>query len=120
MADAFDLERLLVNPADLQRKPKRKKWRREYVRVPWEWVERLQSSRRVSTYRLALLLLYEFWRTGERPVVLSNISALPEGLSRRSKWNHGWAWFRGSRRPAASPGASWGSASEETSICASC
>ena len=87
MADAFDLERLRVNPADLQRKPKRKKWRREYVRVPWEWVERLQSSRRVSTYRLALLLLDEFWRTGERPVVLSNISALPEGLSRRSKWN---------------------------------
>ena len=85
MADAFDLERLLVNPADLQRKPKRKKWRREYVRVPWEWVERLQSSRRVSTYRLALLLLYEFWRTGERPVVLSNISALPEGLSRRPR-----------------------------------
>ena len=35
MADAFDLERLRVNPADLQRKPKRKKWRREYVRVPW-------------------------------------------------------------------------------------
>ena len=87
MVDPFDLERLRVNPADLQRKPKPKKWRREYVRVPWEWVERLQSSRRVSTYRLALLLLYEFWRTGERPVVLSNISALPEGLSRRSKWN---------------------------------
>ena len=41
----------------------------------------------MSTYRLALLLLYEFWRTGERPVVLSNISAQAEGLSRRSKWN---------------------------------
>jgi hypothetical protein len=86
MADAFDLARLRVNPADLQRKPKRKKWRREYVRVPWEWVERLQSSRRVSTYRLALLLLYEFWRTGGRPVVLSNASAQAGALPRRSKW----------------------------------
>ena len=27
MADPFDLERLRVNPADLQRKPKPKKWR---------------------------------------------------------------------------------------------
>ena len=26
MADPFDLERLRVDPADLQRKPKRKKW----------------------------------------------------------------------------------------------
>jgi hypothetical protein len=86
MADPFDLKRLRVNPADLQRKPKPKKWRREYVRVPWEWVERLQSSRRVSTYRLALLLLYEFWRTGGRPVVLSNASVQAGGLPRRSKW----------------------------------
>ena len=86
MADPFDLERLRVNPADLQRKPKPKKWRREYVRVPWEWVERLQSSRCVGTYRLALVLLYEFWRTGERPVVLSNASAQAGGLPRRSKW----------------------------------
>jgi hypothetical protein len=87
MADAFDLERLRVNPADLQRKPKRKRWRREYVRVPWGWIERLQSSRRVSTYRLTLLLLYEFWRTGGRPIVLSNVSALDVGLSPRSKSN---------------------------------
>jgi hypothetical protein len=87
MADAFDLERLRVNPADLQRKPKRKKWRREFVRVPWEWVERLQSSQRVSAYRLALLVLYEFWRTGRRPVVLSNGLTLDVGLSPRSKSN---------------------------------
>jgi hypothetical protein len=87
MANPFDLERLRVNPADLQRKPKRKKWRRHYVQVPWGWVERLQSSRRVSTYRLALLLLYEFWRTGRRSVVLSNVLTLDVGLSPRSKSN---------------------------------
>ena len=86
MADPFDLERLLVNPADLQRKPKRKKWRRQYVQVPWTWVERLQSAKRISTYRLALVLVYESWRLGGRPITLSNVSALAEGLSRRSKW----------------------------------
>ena len=87
MADAFDLERLRVSPADLQRKPKRKKWHRDHVQVPWTWLERLRRTKRVSTYRLAHLLLYEFWRTGKRPVVLSNISVQAEGLSPRSKWN---------------------------------
>ena len=81
MADPFDLERLRVNPADLQRKPKRKKWHRDYVQVPWTGSSAYSPSKRVSTYRLALLLLYEFWRTGKRPVVLSNISAQAEGLS---------------------------------------
>ena len=42
MADPFDLERLRVNPADLQRKPKRKKWHRHHVQFPWTWLERLQ------------------------------------------------------------------------------
>ena len=38
MDDAFDLERLRVDPADLQRRPKRKKWRRHYALFPWKWV----------------------------------------------------------------------------------
>jgi hypothetical protein len=40
----------------------------------------------VSTYRLAMLLLYENWRLGGRPIVLSNVSALSEGLPARTKW----------------------------------
>jgi hypothetical protein len=54
MADPFDLERLRVNLADLQRKPmpKPSRWRRQYVQFPWEWVERLQAAKRISTYRL--------------------------------------------------------------------
>jgi hypothetical protein len=108
MADAFDLERLRVDPADLQHKPKRKKWRREFVQVPCTWLERLRRTKRVSTYRLAHLLLYEFWRTGKRPVVLSNISAQAEGLSARSKWNalaelEGLGLVRIERAPRKSP-----------------
>ena len=87
MADAFDLKRLRVNPADLQGKPKRKKWRRHYVRFPWEWAERMRSVQRGNTYRLALLLVYEHWRTGGRPIVLSNAGLEQEGITRRSKWN---------------------------------
>lgn len=88
MADPFDLERLRVNLADLQRKPmpKPSRWRRQYVQFPWEWVERLQAAKRISTYRLALVLVYESWRLGGRPITLSNVAALAEGLSPRSKW----------------------------------
>jgi hypothetical protein len=66
--------------------PKPKKWRREFVRVPWEWAERLQKAKRVSTFKLAHLLLYQHWRTGGRPLVLSNVSVRAEGLSRWTKW----------------------------------
>jgi hypothetical protein len=58
------------------------------VLVPWKWVERLRDAKRPgSTYALALLLLYEHWRHGGRPIVLSNILAADVGLSQRSKWN---------------------------------
>jgi hypothetical protein len=90
MTKPIDLEGILLNAEQinrLQARKQRKAWRREYVRVPWAWVERLQAARRVSTYRLALLLLYEHWRTGGQPVVLSNIWSQAEGLSPRSKWN---------------------------------
>jgi len=85
----FDLDSLPVGPAGprVQRKPSRaKKWRRQYVQFPWAWIERLQTAKRVSTYRLAFLLVYEHWRTGGRPIELSNIASKLEGLSRWSKW----------------------------------
>jgi hypothetical protein len=63
-----------------------KKWRRRFVRMPWSWVERLQKVKRVSTYRLALVLVYEDWRSGGKPITLSNVFTHAEGLSRRSKW----------------------------------
>jgi len=68
---------------------------RQHVRVPWQWVDKLQSAKRVSTWRLAMTLLYEHWRIallkkkGRVPksenIRLSNILAKDAGLSRRSK-----------------------------------
>jgi hypothetical protein len=88
--DPFDLEKLRVDPGDLaklQPKPtKSKKWQRRFIQVPWAWIERLQSTQRASTYRLAMLLLYAAWRSGGRAVVLSNVLFEAEGLSARSKW----------------------------------
>jgi hypothetical protein len=84
--DPFDLEQLRIDPERMAKPAKPKKWRRQFVRVPWAWVERLQKARRISTYRLALVLVYEHWRSGSRPVALSNVFAHTEGLPRRSKW----------------------------------
>jgi hypothetical protein len=88
----FDLKHFVLDPGRIVAFPKpalvrSKKWRRQFVRVPWLWVEQLQQARRVSTYRLAMMLLYEHWRTGGHPIALSNIGAWKEGLTRRSKWN---------------------------------
>jgi hypothetical protein len=91
--DEFDLERLRVDPTKLTKpmkptkKAKPKKWTRQFVRVPWGWVEKLGKTKRVSTYRLALLLLYEYWRKGDgKPLVLSNVLAAEVELSRQTKW----------------------------------
>jgi hypothetical protein len=87
MGGPFDPDALHLEPADRQRKPgKPRAWRRFYVQVPWLWVERLQSARRTSTYKLALLLLYESWRSGGKPIVLSNVLTAAEGLTPRAKW----------------------------------
>jgi hypothetical protein len=82
----FDLVTLRVDPGRVRQPARPKKWRRQFVRVPWEWAAHMRNVRSGSVYRLALLLLYESWRLGGRPITLSNVSALAEGLSRRSKW----------------------------------
>jgi hypothetical protein len=81
-----DLASLRVDFERVRQPAKPKKWQRHYVNVPWQWVERLRESKRISTYRLALVLLYEHWRTGGRTIVLSNVFTFTEGLPARSKW----------------------------------
>jgi hypothetical protein len=90
ISNPLDLSRLQIEAEQFQSqaKPRRKlkKWQRRYVQVPWSWVERLQSAKRISTYRLALLLLYEGWKNGGKPLALSNVLAAEAGLSRQTKW----------------------------------
>jgi hypothetical protein len=85
--DPYSLKNLRVDfEATICEPPKRKTWRRHYVQVPWLWVERLQPAKRISTYKLAHLLLYEHWKRGGRPLVLSNVLAAEMGLCRQAKW----------------------------------
>jgi hypothetical protein len=87
--DPFDLDALRagIEQAQQLKLAERRKWRRHFVLVPWEWVVRLRTARRIrtSTYLLVLLLLYEHWRGGGRPIVLSNVLAAEIGLSRYAK-----------------------------------
>ncbi len=80
------LDDLRIDPDQVLKQAQPKRWQRQFVRVPWAWVERLRAARRVGTYRLALVLIYENWRLGGRTIALSNVFALAEGLPARSKW----------------------------------
>lgn len=66
-------------------KPK-KKWQRQFVKVPWSWIDRLKASDRGSTYRLALCILYEHWQAGGRAIRLTNAGLRREGVTRWGKW----------------------------------
>ena len=89
--DSFDVNALRIDAADSAFVSKtagtrKAKWQRKFVRVPWAWVDRLKTTNRGSTYRLALLLIYEHWRTGGRPIRLSNAMLAGDGVTRKSKW----------------------------------
>ena len=70
--------------------PKRKRPRqRQFVLVPMAWVERLAAVRSIGSgpYRLALHLLFQHWKSGGRPVKLSNVVLTELGMGgRRVKW----------------------------------
>jgi hypothetical protein len=87
MTDDFDLEKL--------RLPLGEKWavvplkirkrRQHFVKVPWTWVERLDGASG-KTYRVALCLLYQYWKNRGEPVKLANGMLGIDGVSRYSKW----------------------------------
>jgi hypothetical protein len=110
--DPFDLDALRIDPADPNLRPKgatrKTKWRRQFIKFPWSWMDRLKATDRGATYRLALLLVYEHWRVGGQAIVLSNTTVAKEGMTRWSKWRALWELERMGlitieRRPRKSP-----------------
>ena len=68
-------------------KRKTKKWQHRFVSVPWVWANQLKTCDRAATFKLALLLLYEHWRSNGSWVRLTNALAatmdiLPEAKRR--------------------------------------
>ena len=92
--DDFSVENLRVDSALVQqileqqaRKSKRKGWQRVCTLVPRAWELRLLEAKRVSTYRLAIELLYLHWYGKGKPVAVTGKAAKAARLSDRSKWN---------------------------------
>ena len=94
-ADIFDdLDKLKADSmAPAQRAPS-KGWQRYSTEVPREWELRLQRATRISSYRLALELLYRKWRAEQdkhgrkgEPVIVSGEVVKIAGLSTRSMDN---------------------------------
>jgi len=93
--DDIGIEKLRVDPALMQqvlleqqaRKSKRKGWQRICTVLPRTWELRLLDAKRVSTYRLAIELLYLHWYDSGKPIPVSSKVAKAAKLSVRSKWN---------------------------------
>ena len=92
--DEIGIEKLRVDPALMRqvleqqaRKSKQKGWQRCYAVVPRAWEQRLLEAKRVSTYRLAIELLYLHWYDKGKPIAVTGRVAKAAKLSVRSKSN---------------------------------
>ena len=93
--DDIGIGGLRVDPAPMQqvlreqqaRKSKRKEWQRHCTVIPRAWELRLLQAKRISSYCLAIELLYLHWYGKGKPVAVSSKVAKAAKLSARSKWN---------------------------------
>jgi hypothetical protein len=86
--EMFDLAALAV-PDDMLPSvrvdgPAQRKRREHFIRVPFNWHERLLKARYVATPLLAQHILYRHWKRKGEPITLSN-GAMP-GVSRFRKY----------------------------------
>jgi hypothetical protein len=65
---------------------KAKQRHQQFVKFPRAWVDRLQTASYTSTYRVALHLLFDHWKSDGCPIRLSNVALAEVGVSRDQKW----------------------------------
>ena len=77
--DDIGIEKLRVDPELMQQVLEQQRaqveaegWQRIYTLVPREWELRLLKAKRISTYRLAIELLYLHWYGNGKPVTVSS------------------------------------------------
>jgi hypothetical protein len=88
--EPIDWEAFRIDPNDPKWQPQvkqaKKRWRRQFIKFPWAWADRLREVRHICTYRVALYVLYEYWRKGGKPVSVSNVALAKEGVAFGTKW----------------------------------
>jgi hypothetical protein len=67
-----------IAPRKIQRR------RKQFIMVPWGWLERLNDASG-QTYRLALILLYLHWKGAGAPIKLANGMLEMDGVPRTTK-----------------------------------
>ena len=91
--DPFDLNRLALTPeraGSVGRAATAKRHRQQFVKFPRSWVGQLQDARHIGSYRIALYLLFQHWKSDGRPIRLSNIALVGMGVSREQKRRALW------------------------------
>jgi hypothetical protein len=87
--DPFDLEKLRLSDEQVQtttRTPRKiEKRRKHFIKVPFEWVERLKGASG-QTWHLALHILYLHWKNNGGPIKLANGMLQIDGISPATKW----------------------------------
>jgi len=85
--DAFDIENLRLRPEQVAPTTPRRiaKRRAHFIRVPFDWLERLQGASG-QVYAVALHLLYLRWQHKGRRFTLPNGMLRIDGVGRTSKW----------------------------------
>jgi hypothetical protein len=88
--DPYDLKKLRVDPVDgelvrLAKVPaKIQRRRRQFVKVPWLWVEKLNGASG-QTHQVALHLLFLHWKNSGEPIKLGNAALVVAGVPSQSK-----------------------------------
>jgi hypothetical protein len=96
--DPFDLNRLALTPeraGSVGRAATAKRHRQQFVKFPRSWVGQLQDARHIGSYRIALYLLFQHWKSDGRPIRLSNIALVGmrvAGAEAASSVGIGAAW----------------------------
>jgi hypothetical protein len=64
----------------------RRRYREQFVRVPVEWMHRLNSARLIATWKVALHLLDQSFKEHRHTVRLANGVMVMKGVTRWQKW----------------------------------
>jgi hypothetical protein len=75
----------MVGPRTQDKRKGPNRHRQQFTKFPDSWSSRLRSARGV-TYRVALSILRQHWKTNGQPFRLSNAALEKEGVGRHSKW----------------------------------
>jgi hypothetical protein len=86
-SDSIDPEKFRLDPATITKSGKAPRRSQSlFTKMPKLWVEQLAGIQaHGSTYRVALFLLHEVWKTGNRVVKLTNIALAKAKVGREGK-----------------------------------